>query len=103
MQEPKTVYENEQIVVTETGRDYDFVATIVNKSDNKIKINFLDKYADLEPIELDKSDLGNIKAHDWCGLFNDQWFPTEVCPDICYAFAFRDEYCGIPAIEIEEV
>lgn len=82
----KTVYENDKICVTETGRDYDFVATILNKSDTKIKINFTGNYEDLEAIELDKSGT----EYDWCGLFNDQWWCTMDCPDISYSMAFID-------------
>ena len=55
----KTVFENDMIVVKETGRDYDFIAIIENKTDKDISI-----------------DIGNeseyynikIKANDWLGL-----------------------------------
>ena len=90
----KTVYENEYIEVTETGRPYDFVATILNKSDTKIKINFTGNYEDLETIELDKSGT----EYDWCGLFNNQWWATMENPDISHSMAFIDN-----EIEIEEV
>ena len=39
----KTIYENKQIKVTTTGQDYDFIATIENKTNDKIIIKCVDQ------------------------------------------------------------
>lgn len=62
----KVVFENESIKVSETGHDYDFVATIENKTDKTIIMSMDKEEADeeviLNPIV--------IPANDWIGLTN---------------------------------
>ena len=62
----KLIFENDKIEVYETGRDYDFVACIVNKTDRDITLRMDDDAADenaiLNPIK--------IPANDWIGLIN---------------------------------
>lgn len=53
------IFENEQIKVKETGRDYDFIATVENKTDHEITIIFNDDC--IEPIVVD----------DWIGILAD--------------------------------
>ena len=57
------VSKEEMIEVKKTGREYDFIATVENKTDATITINFDDSDYDIHPIEL--------KPHDWCGLLAD--------------------------------
>lgn len=53
------IFENEMILAKETGRNYDFIATIENKTDHEILITFEDEY--IEPIVVD----------DWVGILAD--------------------------------
>ena len=57
----KTVFENEVIKVSRTGRDYDFIAVVENKTDKKVKIIF--NHDDVEDF--------SICANDWVGLLAD--------------------------------
>ena len=57
----KTVFENDKVKISETGRDYDFLAVIQNKTNDKI---YLSTDND-EPIE--------IEADDWIGLTCDNY------------------------------
>ena len=53
--------ENNYITIKETGRDYDFIATVQNKKEQPIQVIFIDD--GVEPIE--------IGAYDWVGLLAD--------------------------------
>ena len=53
------IFENEEILVKETGHDYDFIATVENKTDHEITIVFDDDF--IEPIVVD----------DWIGILAD--------------------------------
>lgn len=57
----KIVFENEVIKVSRTGRDYDFIAVVENKTDKKVKIIF----------NHDDVDDFSIGANDWVGLLAD--------------------------------
>lgn len=57
----KTVFENELIKISRTGRDYDFVGTIENKSDREIRIVF----------ENEEIESFSIKPDDWVGILAD--------------------------------
>lgn len=57
----KTVFENELIKISRTGRDYDFVGTIENKSDREIRIVF----------ENEEIENFSIKPDDWVGIIAD--------------------------------
>jgi len=63
----KTVYENEDVIISTTGRDYDFVATIQNKtlSDIVLTLPQTDDFAgsEAEPWEY------RVPADNWVGLF----------------------------------
>ena len=59
----KTVFENEIIKVSKTGRDYDFIAVIENKRDKEIEIVFDD-------IDLEYNGI-IVNANDWVGLLAD--------------------------------
>lgn len=58
----KTVYNDGVVKISETGRDYDFIAVIENKLDKKIQITFVDE--NLEDKIL-------ISADGWCGILAD--------------------------------
>lgn len=65
----KTVYENEVIKISETGRNYDFVAIIENKTDKKVEIIF------------DKEEMQEynfpINPNDWIGvLASGEYYPV---------------------------
>ena len=62
----KTIFENELICVELTGRDYDFIATIENKTDKKIRVHYKDM--DL----LDTYDTIDVEPNDWVGLLADE-------------------------------
>ena len=58
----KTVFENERIKVSRTGRDYDFIAVVENKTDKEVKIIFNN---DLEFCDF------SIGANNYVGLLAD--------------------------------
>ena len=62
----KTIFENEFIRVKSTGRDYDFIATVENKTDKKIRVHYKDM--DL----LDTYDTIDVEPNDWVGLLADE-------------------------------
>lgn len=62
----KTIFENELIRVESTGKDYDFIATIENKTDKNIRLRY-------NPMEFDVIyDTIDIKPNDWIGLLADE-------------------------------
>ena len=62
----KTIFENEFIRVESTGRDYDFIATIENKTDKNIRLRY-------NPMDFDVIyDTIDIKPNDWIGLLADK-------------------------------
>lgn len=83
----EVIYEDNTIVVAETGRDYDFVATVVNKTDKKLRIKFTGDFECLEPINLNECDT----EYDWSGFFGQDWWGSEYCPDISYRLAFENK------------
>ena len=76
----KTIFENELIRVESTGRDYDFIATVENKTDKKIRVHYKDM--DL----LDTYDTIDVEPNDWVGLLADEegrgWVRTFKCGQI---------------------
>ena len=64
----KTIYENKQIKVTTTGQDYDFIATIENKTNDKIIIKCVDdKYLNDITKQIASYKI-EIPPADWVGL-----------------------------------
>ena len=61
-----TIFENDLIKVSTTGRDYDFIAIIDNKTDGQICIHY-DK-----PGYNDNYDPILIAPNDWAGLLADE-------------------------------
>ncbi len=53
------VFEDAQIVIKKTGKDYDFIATVENKTDKEICIIFADE--EIDP----------IIVNDWVGILAD--------------------------------
>lgn len=58
----KTIFENELIEVLDTNRDYDFIASLVNKTDKEVEIVFFDE----------EVENFTIKSNDWVGLLADE-------------------------------
>lgn len=62
----KTIFENEFIRVESTGKDYDFIATIENKTDKNIRLRY-------NPMDFDViCDTIDIEPNDWVGLLADK-------------------------------
>lgn len=61
-----TIFENDLIKVSATGRDYDFIAIIDNKTDGQICIHYD------EPGYNDNYDPISIAPNDWIGLLADE-------------------------------
>lgn len=62
----KTIFENEFIRVESTGKDYDFIATIENKTDKNIRLRY-------NPMDFDVIyDTIDIEPNDWVGLLADE-------------------------------
>ena len=62
----KTIFENELIRVESTGRDYDFIATVENKTDKKIRLRY-------NPMDFDVIyDTIDIEPNDYVGLLADK-------------------------------
>ena len=62
----KTIFENELIRVESTGRDYDFIATVENKTDKNIRLRY-------NPMDFDVIyDTIDIEPNDWVGLLADK-------------------------------
>lgn len=74
----KTIYENDKIKVTTTGQDYDFIATIENKTNDKIIIKCVDDTYCIEDDEIE------IAAADWVGLMYCE-------TDLAWIEAFEDK------------
>ena len=76
----KTIFENELIRIESTERDYDFIATVENKTDKKIRVHYKDM--DL----LDTYDAIDVEPNDWVGLLADEegrgWVRTFECGQI---------------------
>lgn len=63
----KTVFENDVVKVSRTGRDYDFIAVIENKTGKEVQIIF----------DNDEMESQNffVSANDWVGLLaNDEGY-----------------------------
>lgn len=61
-----TIFENDLIKVSTTGRDYDFIAIIDNKTDGQICIHYD------EPGYNDNYDPILVAPNDWIGLLADE-------------------------------
>ena len=62
----KTIFENEFIRVESTGKDYDFIATIENKTDKNIRLRY-------NPMDFDVIyDTIDVEPNDWVGLLADE-------------------------------
>lgn len=62
----KIIFENELIRVESTGKDYDFIATIENKTDKKIRLRY--NLMNFDVIY----DTIDIEPNDWVGLLADK-------------------------------
>lgn len=59
----KTIFENETIKISETGRNYDFIAIIENKTNNKIDIEYQNGYIE---------SIITIYSNSWIGVLADE-------------------------------
>lgn len=62
----KTIFENEFIRVESTGQDYDFIATVENKTDKNIRL----RYNPMDFVVI--YDTIDIEPNDWIGLLADE-------------------------------
>lgn len=62
----KTIFENEFIRVESTGQNYNFIATIENKTDKNIRVSY--KPMDFTVVY----DTIDIEPNDWVGLLADK-------------------------------
>ena len=62
----KTIFENDLFALKETGRDYDFVAVIENKTDHDIELQMDDLLAEENAVQ----NHIRVPANDWIGLVN---------------------------------
>ena len=61
-----TIFENDFIKVSTTNKDYDFIAVILNKTNNKICVHYD------EPGCNDNYDPILIRSNNWVGLLEDE-------------------------------
>lgn len=85
-----TIFENDFIKVSTTDRDYDFIAVIDNKTNNKICVHYD------EPGYNDNYDPILIRSNDWVGLLaNDEgrdWVKAIENNQIYVAYVEADYY-----------
>lgn len=65
MSEMKTIFENDEIKVSSTGRDYDFVATVENKTDQPLAVAPGQIQSDnefFEPFVIEPGDWHGVEA-----------------------------------------
>lgn len=60
----KTIFENDVIKVSKTGRDYDFIAVVENETNKEIEIVFDNDEMKIQGFA--------IKPNDWVGLLADE-------------------------------
>lgn len=76
----KVIFENDFIKVTATGRDYDFIATVENKTSKEICVHYDEpRFGDnYDPIVIKPNDwvglLTNDEGRDWIVAFEKDWF-----------------------------
>jgi hypothetical protein len=61
--EKKTIYEDENITVSTTGKDYDFIAIVENHGDEDVTIRFDES----DEVGSDEHNF-SLDAGDWAGL-----------------------------------
>lgn len=59
----KTIYENEDICITDMEKDYDFIAIIENKSNENLHIDFIDDFME---------DTIDVDNNNWIGILADE-------------------------------
>lgn len=52
----KTIFENDIVKISETGRNYDFIAVVENKLDEEIQVIFDDEDLEPETLTIDGND-----------------------------------------------
>ena len=60
MENAKIMYEDEKVIIKTTGRDYDFLATIENKTDFAVSVT------------VDENSTIRVDASDWIGILADE-------------------------------
>lgn len=64
--QPSIIYDKNGIVVKKTGRNYDFIATIENNTDDVFRVNTYDPSCD----DVDECNVV-VNPHDWVGILAD--------------------------------
>lgn len=108
-----TIFENDFIKVSTTDRDFDFIAVIENKTNNKICVHYD------EPSYNDNYDPILIRSNDWVGLLaNDEgrdwvkaiennqvhvaYVETDYCPTGCSMMQWNED-CEEITNEVERI
>ena len=81
----KIIYEDDEITIETTSKDYDFIATVENKTNDTINIVFTEEYRGLESF--------SIKPNDWVGLLADEegYLSLEVFKSNNFYTIFEDD------------
>ena len=77
----KTIYEWDGIRIATTGRDYDFIATVENDSDNAVELRFTGDYAEESGYE-EYFEPFIVPPHDWVGICG--WKMLEAFENGCF-------------------
>ena len=76
----KVIFENDLIKVTATEHDYDFIATVENKTDKEICVHYDEPFLqdNYDPMLIGPNDwlglLANEEGRDWIKAFKKDWF-----------------------------
>lgn len=82
----KIIYEDDEITIETTGKNYDFICTVENKSNDTIVIVFTGEYEYLEAFK--------INTGDWVGLLADDegYLSLEAFESGDFYTIFEDDY-----------
>lgn len=82
----KIIYEDDEITIETTGKNYDFICTVENKSNDTIVIVFTGEYEYLEAFK--------INPGDWVGLLADDegYLSLEAFENGDFYTIFEDDY-----------
>ena len=82
----KIIYEDDEITIETTGKNYDFICTVENKSNDTIVIVFTWEYEYLEAFK--------INPGDWAGLLADDegYLSLEAFEGGDFYTIFEDDY-----------
>ena len=81
-------YEDDEVRIQSTGRNYDFICTVENKTDRAIVIVFEGEYEYLENI--------TVEPEDWVGILADEngRETVKAFEKECFYTIFEEDYEG---------